>query len=88
MSAMFNVHTPIYLHSKIFEIVPLSVIRCIIKCVCFFSSRECYLWGILVFKTFGFTNYHAKCIQLSTNMPSIGLEMREILRNRTILYGR
>ena len=35
-------------------------------------------------------NHHEKCIQISTNMPGIGLEMCEmlrILRNKTILYG-
>ena len=35
-------------------------------------------------------NHHVKCIQISTNMPGIGLEICEILRilrNKTILYG-
>ena len=35
-------------------------------------------------------NHHEKCIQISTNMPGIGLEISEIssiLRNKTILYG-
>ena len=36
-------------------------------------------------------NYHEKCIQISSNMPGIGLDICEIsriLRNNTILYGR
>ena len=35
-------------------------------------------------------NHHEKCIQISTNMPGIGLEICEIsriLRDKTILYG-
>ena len=35
-------------------------------------------------------NHHLKCIQISTNMPGIGLEISEIsiiLRNKTILHG-
>ena len=35
-------------------------------------------------------NHHEKCIQISTNMPDIGLEICEIstiFRNKTMLYG-
>ena len=37
-----------------------------------------------------FGNHHEKCIQMSTNMPGIGLDICEIsriLRDKTILYG-
>ena len=58
------------------QTISLNVHKFYKKCQ---NSFHYYIW-----------NYHVKCIQISINMPGIGLEMCQILRilrNKIILYG-
>ena len=63
---------------KLYILLTLTITN-IGKCSKFWDLSD-YIW-----------NHHEKCIQISTNMPGIGLfcvcEISRVLRNKTILFG-